>query len=36
MAEKSKNKTGWALAIGIVVGVILYKVIVDVLWPLVF
>lgn len=38
MSEKStkKKKMGFAFAIGLAAGILLYKVIVDWLWPVVF
>lgn len=34
--EEKKKKSGLQFAIGIAVGIILYKIISDVLWPLLF
>jgi len=36
MEEKEKKKNGLTLAIGIGVGMILYKIIFEVLWPMIF
>jgi hypothetical protein len=37
MTDKNeKKRIGFATAIGIVIGMILYKVIVDLLWPMIF
>ena len=36
MAEKEKKKKWLTLAIGIGVGMILYKVIFEILWPMIF
>ena len=35
MESKEKKKTGFALAIGIGVGMILYKVIFEIIWPMI-
>jgi len=32
---KKKKNSGWALAIGIGIGMILYKIIFELLWPMV-
>jgi len=36
MAEKGKTNKGLTLAIGVGVGMILYKVIFELLWPMIF
>lgn len=36
MKEKKNKKIGWAFAIGLAVGIVLYQVIFKLLWPLVF
>lgn len=36
MDQKKQRKTGIAFAIGLASGIILYKVIVDILWPMFF
>jgi hypothetical protein len=36
MEQKKQGKTGIAFVIGLAAGIILYKVIVDILWPMFF